>query len=158
MEFLLYLSTQSMDMYKLMSNKIQVVENSEVCQQYDIFGFYEARLNQLSICTDKIKQYPNVRFNINQTLVHESVHYAQSCKSRNEKRNIFSFFKSLFSNDYFSPFGIPKSEMRLSKQKLVSLRQAVVINPSTEDVEHEAFWLEDNPTETKKMIMKYCID
>lgn len=158
MEFLLYLSTQSMDIYKLMSNKTRVVENSEFCSQYDIFGFYEAKQNELSICTDKIKQYPNVRFNINQTLVHESVHFAQACKSKNEKLNIFSFFKSLFANDYFSPFGIPKHDMPLSKEKLDSLQKAVAINPNAEDVEHEAFWLEDNPTETKKMIMKYCIN
>lgn len=157
MEFLLYLSTQSMDIYKLMANRIQVVENSQICRTYEIFGFYEPKTNTMSICTDKIKEYPNLKFNINQTLVHESVHYAQACKARKENLGIFSTFRS-FTNRDFSSLGIPRSAMVLSREKQNDLQRAGAINPTTQHIEREAFWLEDSPVQTKKMIMKHCID
>ena len=56
MEFLLYLSTQQMDVYKMVSNKVRVVENAPVCRKYDIFGFYDTATKVLTICTSKIKK------------------------------------------------------------------------------------------------------
>lgn len=146
-----------MDIYKLMANRVQVVENSQVCRTYNIFGFYEPQENKLSICTAKIKQYPNIKFNINQTLVHESVHYAQACKARKERKSVFSIFRSIITNRDFSPLGIPRGAMVLSREKKDGLQKAVAINPMNQQIEHEAFWLEDSPVQTKKMIMKHCI-
>ncbi|QPX48200.1 hypothetical protein PQC13_gp235 [Synechococcus phage S-SRM01] len=141
MEFLLYLSTQQMDVYKIVSQKVRVVENSSVCKKYSVFGFYSSTQKTLSICTDKIKSYQNVEKNVNETLMHESVHVAQSCKTK---------FRHLTS------FGINPSSMPLSYYKEADLKKVIAFDRNLKNIDREAFWMEDKPEKVKYVVQRYC--
>ena len=141
MEFLLYLSTQQMDIYKMVSNKVRVVENAPICKKYDIFGFYDTVVKVLTICTSKLKQSSDPQTNVNETLMHESVHVAQSCKTR------FTFLDS---------FGINPSFMPLSYQKEQDLKKVIAFDSRLKYIDREAFWMEDKPEKVKYVLQKYC--
>jgi ABC-type methionine transport system ATPase subunit len=141
MEFLLYLSTQQMDVYKMVSNKVRVVENAPICKKYDIFGFYNTAVKLLTICTSKLKQSSDPQTNVNETLMHESVHVAQSCKTK------FAFLDS---------FGINPSLMSLSYQKEQDLKKVIAFDSRLKNVDREAFWMEDKPEKVKYVVQKYC--
>ena len=141
MNFLLYLSPEGMDIYNMVSKKIRVVENAPICRKYDIFGFYNASQKTLTMCTDKIQTYSNVEKNVHETLMHESTHLAQSCKTN---------FR------YLTPFGINPSSMYLSSQRENDLKKAVAFNPDLKNIDREAFWMEDKPNQVKYVLKKYC--
>jgi hypothetical protein len=141
MEFLLYLSPEVLDIYKLISKKIQVVENSPICQKYDFFGFYDTLQKKLSICTSTIKTYNSISKNVSETLLHESVHVAQSCKTN---------FK------YLTSFGINPSIMKLSSSKEEGLNKVIKYDYKLKFIDREAFWMEDKPEKVKYVIQKYC--
>ena len=52
------------------------------------------------MCTDKIASKPNLKYNVNMTLFHESVHIAQACKQNMKE---------------IKPFGISPKDMNLSE-------------------------------------------
>ena len=142
MEFLLYLTPASQEIYRMISRKVRVVENAPICRKHDIFGWFDASQNTLTLCTKKIKRYGYVKYNINETLLHESVHIAQSCKS---------FI------GYTKPLGIFKRSMILNDRRLEGLNAAVRISgESVRQLEHEAFWMEDKPDKVKYVVQKYC--
>ncbi len=142
MEFLLYLSTQQMDIYKMVSNKVRVVENAPICKKYQIFGFYDSTKRVLTMCTDTLKKFGNPHTSVNETLMHESVHVAQSCKTR------FTFLDS---------FGINPSLMPLSYQKEQDLKKVIAFDSRLKNVDREAFWMEDKPEKVKYVVQKYCL-
>jgi hypothetical protein len=141
MEFLLYLSPDGQSIYNMVSKKVQVVENAPICRQYDIFGFYSASKKTLTFCTDKIKTYGNVEYNIFETLLHESTHVAQSCKGN---------FKEL------SAFGINSSSMYLTNRRERDLQKVIAYNQNLKQIDREAYWMEDKPEKVKYVIQKYC--
>ena len=141
MEFLLYLSTQQMDIYRMVSNKVRVVENAPVCRKYKIFGFYDTTKRVLTMCTDTLKKFENLHTNVNETLMHESVHVAQSCKTK------FAFLDS---------FGINSSLMPLNYQKEQDLKKVIAFDSRLKNVDREAFWMEDKPEKVKYVVQKYC--
>jgi len=141
MDFLLYLSPEGMDIYNMISRKIRVVENAPVCRKYDIFGFYNASQKTLTMCTSKIKTYDNIEKNINETLMHESTHVAQSCRVN---------FR------YLTPLGINPSSMYLNYQKETDLKKVIAFNPNLKNIDREAFWMEDKPNQVKYVVKKYC--
>ena len=55
MEFLLYLSPASQEIYQMISRKVMVVENTPICRKHDIFGFFDSKKNIMTFCTSKIK-------------------------------------------------------------------------------------------------------
>lgn len=141
MNFLLYLSPDGMDIYNMVSKKIRVVENAPICRKYDIFGFYNAPQKTLTMCTNKIQTYSNVEKNVHETLMHESAHVAQSCKTN---------FRHL------APLGINPSNMYLNYQRENDLKKAIAFNPSLKNIDREAFWMEDKPNQVKYVLKKYC--
>ena len=141
MNFLLYLSPEGMDVYNMVSRKVRVVENAPVCRKYDIFGFYSAPQKTLTMCTSKIQNYENISKYVHETLMHESTHVAQSCRTN---------FR------YLTPFGINSSSMYLNSSKENDLKRVVAFNPSLKDIDREAFWMEDKPNEVKHVLKKYC--
>jgi len=141
MQFLLYLSTQTMDIYNLVSKKVRVVENPPICRQYDFFGFYDSKQKVLSICTSRIKSHGNIENYVSETLLHESVHVAQSCKTN---------FK------YLTPFGINQSSMDLNYQRENDLKKVIAFNTYLREIDREAFWMEDKPNQVKYVLKKYC--
>lgn len=131
-----------MDIYKIISERTRVVENSAICRKYDIFGFYDPKINQLSMCTAKIKEFTNIKFNVNETFLHENVHLAQACKGRNNE---------------FSAFNISQSTMILPVEKQKYFQKAISFNPNQKQIEQEAFWMENSPDKVKYVIKKYCL-
>jgi len=141
MDFLLYLSAQQMDIYKMVSKKSRVVENAPVCRKYKIFGFYDSRTRVLTMCTGNIKKYNNVVEDVNKTFMHEAVHVAQSCKT---------------NFDGLGTFGINPSIMSLSNQKEKDLKKVIDFDYRLKYIDREAFWMEDKPEKVKYVIQKYC--
>ena len=141
MEFLLYLSPDGQSIFNMVSKKVQVVENAPICRQYDIFGFYSASKKTLTFCTDKIKTYGNVEYNVFETLLHESTHVAQSCKGN---------FQEL------RPFGINSSSMYLNGRREKDLQKVIAYDRNLKQIDREAFWMEDKPEKVKYVIQKYC--
>jgi hypothetical protein len=141
MEFLLYLSPEGQSIYNMVSKKIRVVENTPICRQYDIFGFYSAPKKTLTFCTSKIKTYNNIETNVLETLLHESVHVAQSCKGN---------FRDLV------PFGINSSSMYLNSRRESDLKKVIAFDYNLKQVDREAFWMEDKPDKVKYVLKKYC--
>jgi len=140
MEFLLYLSPESTEIYQMISRRIKVVENSPICQKYDIYGWFNPNQKTMVFCTDRIVSRDNVKHYINETLLHESAHLAQYCK-----------YKSI------APLGISDSKIQLSSRRNQDVESAVKISgPSVRQIEREAFWMEDKPNEVKYVLQKYC--
>jgi hypothetical protein len=140
MEFLLYLSPQSTEIYQMISRRIRVVENTPICRKHDIYGWFDSNKKTLTICTDRIISNDNSEYYINETLLHESAHLAQYCKN-----------KSL------TPLGIADSKMNLSSRRTQDVESAVKIAGSNvRQIEREAFWMEDKPNEVKYAVKKYC--
>jgi hypothetical protein len=142
MEFLLYLSPASQEIYQIISRKVRVVENTPICRQYDIFGWYDASQNTMTFCTQRIKNFGNTEYYVNETLLHESAHIAQSCKA---------------SNGMVEPFGISNSFMNLTERRLNDINSAVQISgEAVRQSEHEALWMEDKPDKVRYVVQKYC--
>jgi hypothetical protein len=140
MEFLLYLSPQSTEIYQMISRRIRVVENTPICRKHDIYGWFNVIEKTMTICTDRIISNNNSKYYINETLLHESVHIAQYCK-----------------NNSLTPLGISNSQIQLSSRRNQDIESAVKISgPLVRQIEREAFWMEDKPNEVKYVLKKYC--
>lgn len=142
MEFLLYLTPIGRDIYNLVSQKVRFAENPPVCRQHEIYGWYDSRTNVMSICTNRIKNGPDVKYYMNETLFHEAVHVAQDCKAQ--------------GREWYVPFGIDRSKMKLSQRRIDDLNTATRMHPNNRAIEHEAFWMEDKPEKVKYVVEKYC--
>jgi hypothetical protein len=141
MEFLLYLSPQSTEIYQMISRRVRVVENAPICRKHDIYGWFNVIEKTMTICTNRIVSRDDVKYYVNETLLHESVHVAQYCKN-----------KSLI------PLGISPAQMELSSRRKQDLESAVKIaGSSVRQIEQEAFWMEDKPNEVKYVVKKYCL-
>ena len=140
MEFLLYLSPQSTEIYQMISRRIRVVENTPICRKHDIYGWFNVIEKTMTICTDRIISNDNSTYYMNETLLHESVHIAQYCK-----------------NNSLTPLGISNSQIQLSSRRNQDIESAVKISgPLVRQIEREAFWMEDKPNEVKYVVKKYC--
>lgn len=135
MEFLLYLTPVGQ---QIMSNVIlknyKVQENSSICKTYkEIFGAISN--NKFVICTNNIKNNISpVKYYVNETVYHEAVHVAQSCKG--------------------SPLGIRNP--LLSTQKLNDVKRSTKYNKDAFTYEVEAYYLEDKPEQVLSYVEKYC--
>jgi hypothetical protein len=144
MEFLLYLSPEVRDIFILIKNRINFVENTQICREERIYGMYDSEKKLMTICTDRIKKSGNTAYYINETILHESVHYAQSCKS--------------FLGRKIVPFWISKSLMPLSERRKKDMKRSFSNLPKNleKQVEHEALWMEDKPEKVNYVIRKFC--
>lgn len=142
MEFLLYLTAEGRDIYNLISKRFSVVENAPICRSRDIYGWFDAKQKLMIVCTEHIKKSSDIKYNINETIYHESVHAAQSCKS---------------GDGYMEPFGISSSHMPLSERRKQDLKKVISsVGPIVKKIEHEAFWMEDKPDKVRYVVRKYC--
>lgn len=141
MEFLLYLTSFGRDIYSIVSQKVQVVENTSICtKNRKIYGWYSSSKNTLIMCTKNIKTNSNYRYYINETLFHESVHVAQNCKS-----NQTGMVK----------LGV--NTLLISPNKLNDVNNSVSISgPKYYNIEKEAYYLEDKPNKISNYLKKYC--
>lgn len=142
MDFLLYLTPAGQEIYNMISKKVKVVEDTPICRQYDIYGWYQSNTRTMILCTSRIKSKPGTKKYINETLFHESVHIAQSCKNR--MGNMF-------------PLQISPDLMPLSERRQTDLNKTVKEYGNNHlRTEHEAYWMEDKPDKVKYVLQKYC--
>lgn len=141
MEFLLYLSSQSSEIYQMVSQKVRVVENTPICRNRHIFGYFDSSKKLLSVCTNRIKSYGNMEHSLAETILHESVHVAQACK---------------INNGYLEPLGISSSTMNLDSRRKNDLERTIANDPRLRYIDMEAYWMEDKPEKVKYVVQKYC--
>lgn len=126
----------------MISRRVRVAENTSICKKHDIFGFYDSQKRTLSVCTDRIKTYGNEEHYIEETILHESVHVAQSCKTK---------------NGFLAPLGIRPSSMSLTQRRRDDLKKTVALDPRLKHIDLEAYWMDDKPGKVKHVIQKYCL-
>lgn len=142
MEFFLYLSSAGKDIYSLISQKVRIVENSTICRKHEIYGWYDSYKRTMSICTERIKRGPDPKYYLNETLLHEATHVAQSCKN-----NMYGMV----------PFGINPKLMPLTERRTQDVESSKkIVGNSSHQIEHEAFWMEDKPEKVKYVLRKFC--
>ena len=135
MEFLLYLTPIGNEIInRVMMKNFNVVENGAICRNKEIFGF--AKSPNFTICTNNIKnRISPVDFYVNETVYHEAVHVAQSCKR--------------------GALGL--KNVILSSNKLTDVSNSVkAYRQSSTIYEMEAYYLEDKPEQVNYYLKKYC--
>lgn len=135
MDFLLYLSPVGSEIVKLVSasgNRVQ--ENAPICKKYsEVFGYAEQK--KFIVCIDNIKNTISpVSYYVNETVYHEAVHIAQSCKG--------------------GALGVKNPS--LSKEKMEEVIRSSSYNNATFRYELEAYYLETRPEQVLAYIKKYC--
>lgn len=146
MDYVAYLEPVAMEVHQLVKQKVKITENGGTCRKFDIFGYFDTGKRELTICTARILRVEDSARHINETLLHESVHVAQSCKGR---------FRSM------QAFGINSSAMVLTASRESDLGQAYKYARSLgraelRQIEREAFWMENKPKEVRYVVKKYC--
>jgi hypothetical protein len=142
MDFLLYLSPENVEIYKMISKKIRVVENAPICRKHKIYGFFDTDKQTMFICTKQIVLDGSPTEYINETLLHETVHLSQACKGNMKE---------------IKPFGLSKSTTPLSNRRETDLISATSISgKQIYSIEREAFWMEDKPEKVRYVLQKYC--
>lgn len=136
MDFLLYLTPVANNIldHIISSGTNKVQENAPICKKYyEVFGYFDSQ--KLIMCTDNIKNTISpVDYYVNETLYHESVHLAQSCRG--------------------GALGVKNPS--LSKEKMEEVVRSSSYNNATFKYELEAYYLETRPEEVLTYIKKYC--
>lgn len=135
MEFLLYLTPIGREIItNIISRNYIVQENASICKKYsELFGYNGE--GKFIICTQNIKNHTGeVEHFVNETVYHEAVHTAQSCKR--------------------SSLGI--KNVSLSSEKLNDVLRSVNYNKFAYVYEVEAYHLEDKPQEVLSHLKKFC--
>lgn len=135
MEFLLYLTPIGNQIInRVMMKNFNVVENGAICRNREIFGFTKSP--NFVICTNNIKnKISPVSYYVNETVYHEAVHVAQSCKR--------------------GALGV--QDIRLSSDKLTDVTKSVkAYNSNATIYEMEAYYLEDKPELVDFYLRKFC--
>lgn len=143
MDYVAYLNPIELRVHEMIVRKAKIIENGPICRRYDIFGFFDARRREMTICTSRIKATEPLEQAqmINQTLMHESVHLAQACKD---------------GTGYLAPFGLKRSTMILAASRQAGLRKVVAFDSRLALIDHEAFYMEDKPEKVQYVVRKYC--
>jgi hypothetical protein len=141
MDFLLFLTPINKEIINdLIAAKIKLTENSAICQKNPrYYGFFH-KTKSLIVCTENIlRETDNPRYWINQTITHEAVHAAQHCNGR-------------------KPLGLKRENMPLPFRKLNYLIASSEMSNHKHsfDMEHEAYYLEDNPKKVRSYLKKFC--
>ena len=135
MDFLLYLTPIGQEIISnIPSHKVEVLENSQLCKKYtELFGYTQP--SKFVVCTDNIKnKISPVSFYVNETVYHEAVHIAQSCKGE--------------------ALGVENPLLESRKQKDVN--NSLKYNKGAYTYEVEAYYLEDKPELVLSYLKKYC--
>ena len=141
MDYVAYLTPIAMEVRQLVQKKVRIIENSSICKKTDYFGYIDTRRRELSICTARIIAFGDAKRHINETLLHESVHVAQACKTG---------LRGLRA------FGINSSALVLTASREHDLKMFDRFDRNHRALEREAFWMEDKSNEVLYVVNKYC--
>lgn len=141
MQFINYLSPPAQVIYKQLVKKITVVENSSKClSNSDAYGWYSSSTKIMHICTSTILKNKSYINYFDETLLHESTHFAQHCKG-NGIRMVKLGVNSIYLPD----------------NKLKDVRNSLKYSSKEYyEIEKEAYFLEDKPKILNTFLKKYC--
>lgn len=142
MEFLLFLTPEAKEAIDLLKQaNVSVIEDAAPCwQKSRLYGAFQKEKMMLIICTQNIKRSGiKSSINLNETLLHESVHVAQYCNKD-------------------KPIGISKHNMKLSpmKKQFLEISSKISNKKNSRAKEREAYWLEKKPNMVISALKKYC--
>ena len=127
----------------MLQSRIKVRENAPICHKKDVYGIYDSGARTMTICTDRIFADGEAQYYINETILHESTHVAQSCR---------------IGMTTVGSFGLAKVRTPLSQRRELDLgKSAKISGPNSYFIEREAFWMEDKPNMVKYVVQKYCL-
>ena len=133
MQFLLYLTPAGQEIIStIMRRNYNVLENAPICRNKEIFGIVQTP--NFVICLNNIKNTISpVDHYVNETVYHEAVHVAQSCKKK--------------------PLGV---EVSLDAYKMNDVVRSTKIAGIYPVYESEAYFLEDKPEQVLYYLKKFC--
>ena len=133
MQFLLYLTPAGQEIIStIMRRNYNVLENAPICRNKEIFGIVQTP--NFVICLNNIKNTISpVDYYVNETVYHEAVHVAQSCKK--------------------GPLGV---EVSLDAYKMNDVVRSTKVAGSYPVYESEAYFLEDKPEQVLYYLKKFC--
>lgn len=133
MEFLLYLTPTGQEIISsIMLKNYNIRQNAPICRNKQLFGLVKSP--DFVICLDNIKNTISpVKHYVNETVYHEAVHVAQSCKG--------------------GKLGVSAS---LDQYKLTDVANSVKATGSYAIYEVEAYYLENKPKEVLHYLKKFC--
>lgn len=136
MEFYSYLNQSSIQVVKHIADKgVKFIENGRFCNNKDVFGFFKHP--KFTVCTNNIKDNISpVEYYVNETVLHEAVHYAQTCRGGPLRPKNIS---------------LPSNKIQDAKNSVKAYSGAQYI------YEKEAYFLEDKPELVLFYIKKYCM-
>ena len=135
-----YLSPEGKQILDLIAKaRFTVKENISWCSNPRYDGGIILENKTFFVCTKTLIKRENPNKELNDTVYHEAVHVAHSCNG-------------------MKPLGIPLNRMPLTAEKLQYVNNSVSLVKKKDNrrLEHEAYWLEDNPKETIKYLRKFC--
>jgi hypothetical protein len=133
MQFLLYLTPVGQEIIStVMRRNYNVIENAPICRNKKLFGTVQTP--NFVICLNNIKNTISpVDYYVNETVYHEAVHVAQSCKK--------------------GPLGV---EVSLDVYKMNDVVNSVKNGGAYPVYESEAYFLEDKPEQVLYYLKKFC--
>lgn len=133
-EFFLYLTpTGQQIISSIMQRNYNIKENAPICRNKELMGIVQS--SNFIICLNNIKNSTSpVDYYVNETVYHEAVHVAQTCKGR-----------SLGVNVSLDPY------------KMNDVIRSVKIGNSYPVYESEAYFLENKPEQVLYYLKKFCL-
>lgn len=140
MDFLMYLWPSTAKILSMVETRFRVAENAPICRKHNIYGWMNSLEKSLTICTRRIQQSGAAEEYVNETVLHESAHAGQACKS---------------NDGGVRPFGLSIAQMPITQRRINDIKAGVALG-SDRHIEHEAFWMEDKPDKVRYVVKKYC--
>ncbi|MCP9891426.1 hypothetical protein KBY57_10215 [Cyanobium sp. Aljojuca 7D2] len=141
------------DLASVMKKKgFTIDENATICKQLDIVGYYYWGHRTIKICTDSIAKLngdPSAfRLLLQQTLAHEAVHVAQSCRQRLSGKPSLELAASRL-------YSLPPS-VRSDIQKSIASNRTNHPRSVQWRIEAEAWAMEDTPDQVIAALQRFC--
>jgi len=132
-QFLLYLTPTGQQIVSaIMQRNYNIQENAPICRNKELMGIVQSP--NFVICLNNIKNGVSpVDYYVNETVYHEAVHVAQSCRK-----------KSLGVN------------VSLNAYKMNDAIRSTKLSGSHPVYESEAYFLEDKPEQVLYYLKKFC--
>lgn len=141
------------DLVSVMKKKgFTIDENATICKQQDVVGYYTWGQPTVKICTDRIAKLngdPSAfRLLLQQTVAHEAVHVAQSCRLRRSGKPSLELAASRL-------YGLPSS-VRADIQKSLASNRTNQPRSVQWRTEAEAWAMEDTPDQVIAALQRFC--
>lgn len=141
------------DLVSTMKHKgFTIDENAPVCRQQDVVGYYTWRQSTVKICTNRIAGLKGnssaFRLLLQQTVAHEAVHVAQSCRQRLSGTPSLELAATRLD-------ALPSS-VRADIQKSLASDRTNQPRSVQWRIEAEAMALEDTPDQVIAALQRFC--